>query len=305
MKGRAPWLLYSAVVVMIISGVVSHGASFNVPPAASLSLTSAPGGVKIVYRGATNFQFLIQSCTNWEGWTLLASNVVTNSTMTFVDTQSTNRRARFYRAVSLRTPFLYRGTFSGSEQGSFILLARTNNSTVFMGVNTTSTHRRGEYATALAIDSNNVACGNYIANVSGCLRLITSNTVTGTFTNSASQTGTLSGIQKANVGLFAGGAGLYTGTISDLHSGTARILLCPDGTYAFYRTDSYTGKNDGAVTNMTLLANNGVVDTYLNGATQVHLTGSFDRQTRVFSLVIHEVDEFVTSFTLTLSELLF
>jgi len=255
--------------------------------------------MKITYRGATNFQFLLQSCSNLPNWSLLASNVATNQTMTFIDSPLTNSPRRFYRAVSLPTPFLYQGTFSGIDLGSFILFARTNGAVTFAGLNTTS--HRGEYAT-LTVASNSVGCGTFIAGVPGCLAL-NSNAVSGSFTNTTShQTGTVTGLQKSNTGLFNGAAGLYAGTISDVHSGVAKILLCPDGSLAFYRTDSYTGKNDGAITSMTSM---NLVDSYLNGSTLVHMTGSFDRPSRTFSLVIQEADEFVTTFSLALSESLF
>jgi hypothetical protein len=259
--------------------------------------------VRIFCRGATNFQFLVEGCSNWLDWSLVASNVATNQTMISFDPQAPNRPMRFYRAASLMTPFLYQGAFSGAEQGGFILLTRTNATALFMGVNTTTGHRRGEYVNSLVVDSNDAACGTFIAGVPGCLVLTSSNTLSGRFTNTLSrQTGTVTGAQKANVGIFSGAAGVYAGTVPAPHSGTAKLLLCPDGSFAFYRTDSYTGKNDGAVSSMTVAS---LVDAYFNGSTLVHVTGSFNRTARTFSLTIHEADELPSPLTMTLSEPLF
>jgi hypothetical protein len=302
MKTCGPLLWLGAAAGLWMPGA-SSAATFNVPPPASLSITSGPGGIRITCRSATNFQLLLEGCSDWSAWSLVASNVATNQTMTFFDPQAANRPMRFYRAASLTTPFLYQGTFSGTEQGGFILLARTNATAVFIGLNTTTGHRRGEYAGSLIVSSNDMACGTFIAGVPGCLTLTPSNTLSGRFTNTVSrQTGTVTGGQKANVGIFSGAAGVYTGTVPAPHSGNAKLLLCPDGSFAFYRTDSYTGKNDGAVSSMTTAS---IVDAYFNGSTLVHLLGSFNRTARTFSLTIHEADELPSPFTMTLNEPLF
>lgn len=297
MKSLRLWLLLSAEASLCIAAVA---ATFDVPPPAFLSATSTSGGMKISYRGATNFQFLIQSSSNLINWSLLASNVATNQVITFVDAQATNQPARFYKALSLTTPFFYQGTFSSVEQGAFILFARTNRTATFLGVNTL--RRRGEYLNALMVGTDNVGCGNFILNEPGCLLLTSSNTLSGAFTNAQHQTGTITGVQKANTGIFNGAAGFYTGTVSSPHSGNAQLLLCPDGSFALYRTDSYTGKNDGTVSSMN---SSGIVDAYFNGSTLVHVLGSFDRSSRTFGLTIHEADELPSLLMMTLSQPLF
>ena len=283
---------------------LTHAAMFNISSPASLSISQAPGGVRLTQRGPTNFQYLIQATTNWQNWSLVASNVTTSPTLNVID-PTTNRTMRFYRTATLPTPFFYGGSVfnsAGQAKGAFILMARTNNTAAFMGLgfNTVTGAKRGDYADGLMVGSNNAACGTYILGAPGCLQLNTSNTVTGRFTNSSSQqTGSVSGGQKANVGIFAGAAGLYTGAVTDGHTGTARMLLCPDGSFAFYRTDSYTGKKDGNVSSMTSA---GVVDVYLSGSTVLHLTGSFSHPDRLFTLIIHEEDGLISFVNLTLTE---
>jgi len=285
-----------------LAGTMSS-ASYNVPAPASLSVTSSVGGASITYRGATNFQFLIQVSSNWVTWSMLSSNLTTNQVMTIVDAKATNQPARFYKAVSLVTPFLYQGTFSGSEQGKFLLFARTNNQATFIGINTLATHPRGEFANALDVAEDGNSCGTYLAGAPGCLLLTASNTISGKFTNATSHVaGTLTGTQKANSGIFNGAAGLYSGTVPAPHSGSAKLLLCPDGTAAFYRTDSPNGRNDGQV---WLMPSSGIVDVYLSSSTKMHLLGQFTRATRTFSLIIHELDDVPSQVNLTLSVPLF
>jgi hypothetical protein len=296
MKSFGPWLVLGTL------SCVLPAATFNVPAPASLSLTSAPGGMRIIYRGATNFLYSIHATSNLVNWATLSSGVATNRVMTFTDSQSTNRPARFYRAVSMPTPLMYQGTFSGSETGAFVLLARTNNTTVFMGVNLTPAHRRGEYIDSMVAQDDGSACGAFIAGAPGCLLLTLSNSISGKFTNSSQATGTVSGIQRANVGSYSGLGGIYSGTVSAPHSGNAKILLSPDGSFAFYRQDSATGKNSGAV---SFLPPNGIVDAYLDGSVVLHVQGSYNRVNRRFSLTIHELDGLISTVTLNLSEPMF
>lgn len=276
-------------------------ATFNIPTPATLSLKATQGGMRVTYRGATNFQYLLQTSSNLQSWSLLSSNVATSTNVTFLDSQ-TNRPARFYKATSLPTPFVYKGTNFGSENGAFILLVRTNNSTVFMGVNFTQSpqhNKRGEYTTALTVESNNVTCGSYILGTTGCLSFTASNTISGRFTNGL-QTGTVTGTQRANVGAYSGYAGIYSGTVSSPHDGPALLLLGADGSIAFFRTDG--NNDDGAVSAMNPQGD--IVDAYLNGASAIyfHMTGTFQRANRTFNLIIHENDGSISSLTMTLSE---
>ena len=286
-----------------MTGALS-AATFNVPKPASLSATSTAGGMRLTYRGATNFQYQILVSSNLQSWTILSSNVAVSQALTNLDTQATNKPMRFYKAASLRTPFFYQGTYSGTASGGsggYILFARTNGSLTFLGVSPGNGFKRGEYANSLVVGSNDLTCGTYVSGAPGCLQFA-SNTLTGKFTN-APFTGTLTGIQKANLGLFNGAAGRYTGPVTDGHTGSATLLLCPDGAFAFYRTDNDTGKNDGGVSSMNT---DRTVDVYLSGSTALHLTGSFNTQTRTFSLLIHEeAGAPLSLITMTLAEPLF
>ncbi len=277
-------------------------ATFNVPPPASLSLTSAPGGMRVVYQGATNFKYQVQVSSNLNTWSQLASNVAVNRATAIVDVQSTNRPMRFYKASSQVTPFFYKGTFSGAESGSFILLARTNNTTVFLGNN--PGRLRGEYSTNLVVGGDDSAGGTFLVNAPGCLQFTASNTITGRFTNSASATGTLAGGQRANVGSFSGYAGIYTGTVSAPHTGPARILLCPDGSFAFYRTDPNFGTKDGGLGTLPP-AGPATLDVYLSGSGIMHVAGSLNKVTKVFNLTVHELDNLISIATLTFTEPVF
>ncbi len=274
-------------------------ATFNVPTPATLSLKATQGGMRVTYRGATNFPYLLQTSSNLQSWSLLSSNIATSTNVTFLDAQ-TNRPARFYKATTLPTPFFYRGTNFGGENGAFLLLVRTNRSTVFMGVNLTMGHKRGEYTTALAVDTNGLTCGPYILGTVGCLQLTSSNTIAGRLTNTVNlQTSTVTGTQRANVGNYSGYAGIYSGNVSG-HDGPALLLLCPDGSLAFYRIDG--NNEDGAVSTMNPQFD--TVDTYLNGASAVyfHVTGTFQRANRTFNLIIHENDGSISNLSMTLVE---
>src|SRR5688572_27913287 len=150
MKFIAQWLWFGAASLWCVNEL--SAATFNIPTPATLSLKATQGGMRVTYRGATNFQYLLQTSSNLQSWSLFSSNIATSPSLSFLDSQ-TNRPARFYKASTLPTPFVYQGTNSGSENGAFLLLVRTNNSTVFMGVNLTQTplhNKRGEYTTALA-----------------------------------------------------------------------------------------------------------------------------------------------------------
>jgi hypothetical protein len=297
MKLIAQWLWFGAASLWCVNALTA--ATFNIPTPATLSLKATQGGMRVTYRGATNFQYLLQTSSNLQSWSLLSSNIATSTNVAFLDSQ-TNRPARFYKATSLPTPFLYQGTNFGSENGAFILLVRTNNSTVFMGVNLTLGHKRGEYTTALTVDNSNMTCGTFILGAPGCLSLTSSN-ISGKFTNTQSHiAGTVTGKQKANVGAYNGLAGIYGGTVSQPHDGPALLLLCPDGSMAFYRGDG--NRIDGAVDVMTPQGN---VDAYLSGSVIMHVTGSFDTINRVFSLIIHETDGLISTLTMTMSEPLF
>jgi hypothetical protein len=300
MKNVALWFSFAATV-WCANDLMA--AAFNIPTPATLSLKATQGGMRVTYRGATNFQYLVQTSSNLQNWSLLSSNVATNPAVSFLDSQ-TNRQARFYKAASLRTPLLYRGTNFGGELGGFVLLARTNNSTVFMGVNLTQSsahNKRGEYTTALTVDSNNVICGTYILGAPGCLQITPSNTLSGKFTNGLQLTGTTSGTLRPNTGPYNGYAGIYSGTVQG-HDGPAVLLLCPDGLLAFLRTDG--NKDDGTV---SVMGNNDTVDAYLNGASAVyfHVTGSFQRLNRTFSLIIHEQDGSISTVAMNMTESLF
>ena len=282
----------------------TQAATFNVPAAASLSLTSAPGGMRVVYQGATNFKYQVHVSSNLTTWSLLASKVATNRATAIIDAPSTNRPMRFYKASSLVTPFFYQGTFSGSERGAFILLARTNASVVFMAV--TTNRNRGEYVTNVVVAGDSSACGTFIVGAPGCYQFTVSNTITGRFTNGSSAIGTLSGVQKANLGNYSGYAGLYSGNVLAPHNGPARILLCPDGSYAFYRTDNSTGRKDGGVAVGALPAEGpATVDVWLSDFSPIHVQGSFNKASKVFNLQIHEPDNTISLATLTFTEPVF
>jgi hypothetical protein len=286
----------------------TRAATFNVPAPASLSVTSSPSGKRVIYQGATNFKYRVMVSSNLNSiWSLLSSNVSTTPTISIVDSASTNRPMRLYKANSLVTPFFYKGTFSGagggggSSSGSFIVLARTNNTTVFMANN--PGQLRGEYSTNLVVtQADDSAYGSFILGTTGRLQFA-SNMIWGQFTNnSTGTTGTLSGLQSANVGDFSGYAGIYFASTITGHGGTARILLCPDGSFAFYRTDTITGINDGAfdVLNVT-----GSTDIYLSGSGFKHVLGQFDWINKRFTVNIHELDNSQSFATLNFTEPVF
>ena len=298
MKSIALWLWFSTATWWCVDDL--RGATFNSPTPSTLSLKATQGGMRVTYRGATNFPYVIHTSSNLQSWSVFTNNVALTTNVTFLD-PATNRPARFYKASSLATPFVYQATNFGSENGAFLLLVRTNNSTVFMGVNLTMGRKRGEYTTALTVDSNGVACGTYIVGAPGCLQLTSSNTITGRFTNSASQiAGTVTGRQRANVGAYSGFAGIYSGTVSSPHDGPALLLLAPDGAMSFYRMDG--NKIDGAVDAM---GQGDTVDAYLSGSAIMHLMGSFNRGTGTFNLILHETDGYVSTLSMTMSEPLF
>jgi hypothetical protein len=301
MKRTGPFPFLCAATCLAAVNVL-HGATFNVPPPAALSIALGASGAKITYRGATNFQFLLEVSSDLTGWSLLASNVATNAVMTFLDAPAMDQRARYYQAVSLKTPFLYQGTFSGGQRGGFLLLARTNNRATFFAVNTTSATWRGEYTNGLALAEDGAACGSYLASAPGCLSLTPTNTILGRFTNSAQVVGTLTGVQKANSGVFSGAAGLYSGPILGSYPGSAKVLLCPDGTLAFYRSGSSSPPLEGQVSSMKI---DGIVDFYLQTGLYPHITGQFAAAARTFSLTIHEKGGLVSTVNLTLNEPLF
>jgi hypothetical protein len=301
MKRVGPSLFPCAAVYLAAINVLA-GATFNLPPPASLSIKPEASGARITYRGATNFQFLVEVSSDLLGWSLLASNVATNAAMTFVDAPATGQRARYYQAVSLKTPLLYQGTFSGGQRGGFLLLARTNNRATFFAVNTTSSSWRGEYTNGLALAEDGSACGSYLASAPGCLLLTPTNTISGKFTNSTQVAGTLSGVQKPNNGIFSGAAGLYSGPIVGSYPGSAKMLLCPDGTLAFYRSGSSSPPLEGQVSSMK---GDGIVDFYLQTGLYPHITGQFATAARTFTLTIHEKNGLVSTVNLTLSEPLF
>jgi hypothetical protein len=295
MKLIAQWLWFGAASLWCANAL--SAAAFNIPTPATLSLRATQGGMRITYRGATNFPYSVHTSSNLQSWSVFTNSVALTTNLIFFD-PVTNRPARFYKASSFQSPFFYRGTNSGAENGAFILLVRTNNSTVFMGVNLTTGHKRGEYTTALTVDTNGLTCGTYILGAPGCLSLTLSNTITGKFTNaSTSATGTVTGTQRANVGPYNGYAGIYSGNVSG-HDGPALLLLCPDGSMAIYRTDG--NRNDGAVSMMNPQGD--IVDAYLNGSVILHVTGTFQRATRTFNLIIHETDGTVSSLSMALSE---
>lgn len=299
MKSIALWLWFGIATLWCVNDL--SAAAFNIPTPSTLSLRATQGGMRVTYRGATNFPYVVHTSSNLQSWSVFTNNVALTTNLTFLD-PVTNRPARFYKASSLPTPFFYRGTNFGTENGAFLLLVRTNNSTVFMGVNVTTGHKRGEYTPALTVNSNGVTCGTYIVGTTGCLTLTPSNTVSGRFTNSVNllQTGTVTGTQRANVGAYSGYAGIYAGTVSTPHDGPAFLLLAPDGSIAFFRIDG--NNEDGAVSTMNPQGD--LVDAYLNGASAVyfHITGSFQRGTRTFNLVIHENDGTISTVSMTLSE---
>ena len=300
MKLIAQWLWFGAASLWCVNAL--SAATFNIPTPATLSLKATQGGMRVTYRGATNFPYLLQTSSNLQSWSLLSSNIATSTNVTFLDSQ-TNRPAHFYKATTWPAPFFYRGTNFGAENGAFVLMVRTNGATVFMGVNVTTTHKRGEYTTALVVNTNGATCGTFILGTQGCLQL-TSSTITGRLTNTVNllQTSTVTGTQRANAGNYSGYAGIYSGTVSG-HDGPALLLLCPDGSLAFYRSDG--NKDDGAVSAMNPQGD--LVDAYLNGASAVyfHVTGTFQRATRSFNLIIHENDGTISSVTLNLSEAVF
>jgi hypothetical protein len=300
MRNAATWARLSLAALVLGMPDTLPAATYNVPNPASLSLTSMVGGARLTYRGATNFRFLVQSSTDWTSWSLVASNVATNRTMAVRDNSAGSFPERYYRAVTLKTSLFYQGTFSGGEAGNFVLFARTNNQVTFLGVNTT--RARAEFLTPLTVNTNGTGCGTYIAGAPGCVSLTATSTVSGRFTNAASQAGTLTGGQKANYGIFSQYAGYYTGTFSGFCPGTARALFCPDGTLAIYFVDSNTQRTDGQVA--VILANN-LLDFYLvSGAG--HVLGTFAPSTRTFSGTIHENPGCSPlTFSLTRSEPLF
>jgi hypothetical protein len=136
----------------------------------------------------------------------------------------------------------------------------------------------------------------------GCL-LLETNRVAGKYTNAISRaTGTLIGTQKANTGIFSGAGGLYSGSLVGPYPGTVKILLCPDGSYAYYKSSSATPPTEGWVSS---LAATGIVDFYPLGGLYPHVQGDFTRASRSFTLLIHEFDSQISTATLTLINPLF
>ena len=72
MKRVGPSLFPCAAVYLAAINALP-AATFNLPPPASLSIKPEASGARITYRGATNFQFLVEVSSDLLGWSLLAS----------------------------------------------------------------------------------------------------------------------------------------------------------------------------------------------------------------------------------------
>ena len=71
----------------------------GVTQAITLGISLTNGAPLLQLTAATNFTYLIQSSTNLVDWTPTALLLNTNGTAQFLDSASTNSRARYYRAV--------------------------------------------------------------------------------------------------------------------------------------------------------------------------------------------------------------
>jgi hypothetical protein len=235
-----------------------------------VSLTRGSNTSTVVYRGQANFQYILYGSSNTTTWSSLMTNLCTSSSMSFSET---NRPIRFYRAVSLKTPLLYQCTFSGIENGEFMVFVRTNDTIALVGYNSGI---QGIFANALSVDTNGRYCGTIFPNRTGCL-MFTSNAVSGTLSNGTVRTATVSGSLKSSSGPFQGAAGLYSGTLSLDCNGTIKAILASDGTLFLYATTS-SGVTEGGTVPVN---SNGSfsVATYRNA----HYTGALSLAQRVMS----------------------
>ena len=177
-------------------------------------------------------------------WSGLLTNLCTNPVMNFSET---NRPTRLYKAASLKTPLLYQCSFSGNENGEFMLFVRVNDTAALVGFN--SALQQGAFANALAIGTNNQFCGTILPNRTGCLSF-TSNSVSGSLSNGATRVGTITGVLKSNSGPFQNSAGIYSGTLTSGCLGTLKAIFASDGTLFIY-ADYGTGITDGGTTVLT------------------------------------------------------
>jgi hypothetical protein len=256
-------LLAAIVGVLFAGGVL--GADFNVPFQPRLSLTRGINNSTVTYRGQTNFQYIIYVSSNATTWSSLLTNVCTSSVMNHSDT---NRPIRFYKAAALKTPLLYQCTFSGIENGQFIIFVRTNDTAMLVGF---ISGVQGAFENSLLIGADNRVCGTIFANRTGCL-LFSSNSVSGSLSNGATRTATVSGLLKSNSGPFQTAAGVYSGTYSLSCDGTIKGILAPDGTLFFYTVNSFSAATDGGIVGVngdgsfSLATTGGSYSTHYTGA---------------------------------------
>jgi len=227
--------------------VAACGATFNVPNPASLSLERSTGSIRIYYEGQVNFQYMLLASSNAFSWSPVLTNMATAARMTYIDTQASNRQARFYKASSLKTGFIYQGAFAGADTGGFMLFARTNNVGTFLGYNTRAGALGGERATGISIAPDGNFCARLIGEGNAC-GTFSGATVSGNFTNSANGRGTFSGNQKSNGGAFRFSAGFYRGTYSGSCAGNLEAIIAADGTMILYQASSSSDNDAGMVT---------------------------------------------------------
>jgi hypothetical protein len=295
-KNRLAIAAFCGAVVAVLFAMTARASDFNTPFPATLSLSRTNNNSTIVYRGQTNFQYVLYASSNSMVWTPFLTNLCTSTAMSLTET---NRPIRLYKAVSLKTPLFYQCTFSGNENGQFMLFVRANDTAALMGFN--SALQQGAFANSLAIGTNNQFCGTVLPDRTGCL-LFTSNSISGSLSNGATRTATVTGTLKANNGPFQSSAGIYSGTLTSGCGGTVKAMLTPDGTlfiYAIYDT----GTTDGGVG--SVLAGN--TFSSIPTARGAHYTGALSpSQLLMQGTIDHACDEqTIGSFRITRAEKLF
>ncbi|MDB6033184.1 MAG: hypothetical protein JWM16_3522 [Verrucomicrobiales bacterium] len=275
-------LLCVLAICLVECGGVVLGASFNEPGVSGqLSLIRSNNGVvRITYQGQTNFQYIIQASSNLVNWSAISTNVVSSGPISFLDNPATNLPRRFYSATTLKTPMFYYGTTTGNEAGKFLLMIRTNNVGTLFALNTA--RNRGERMLTMPFDSDGRFCGPLFASASGCLQVSATN-VTGTYTNTSNQTGSISGTNRYNFGGFRNAAGLYTAAFSGagVCPGTVQALVSADGAMFFYVASTSGAYTDAAVAQA--MSGNGSFGDPNPPANSIHITGSLSANSATIS----------------------
>jgi hypothetical protein len=214
----------------------------------------------------------------------------------------TNRPTRFYKAMALSTPLFYACNLSGTENGGFMIFARTNDTLALVG---TDSALGGIFANALGVSGNSQCCGTLFANRVGCLAF-TSNSISGSLSNGASRVGTISGTLSSNSGQFQPAAGLYSGGFAVFDGadcdGTLKAILAPDGTFYLYVVYP-SGLTDGG--SIVIAAGGGFTVLTPRGS---HFTGTLNiSQRAIFGSFTHGCDSNTGTgpFSLSRSEKLF